>query len=414
MSGFAGYLFTLALPGLMISPFEMEKAFVFAVCGGREHIETLQSSLKTFKLKSKAELIVVTDSGRNEVALIHDRIVDVRTPGHLDHHQASIYLKTSLHRILPPGKQYCYLDSDILALGDHVDDIFEQYKAPIRFAADHCIMPLFSPSALNCGCKEKYDQFIDDINDYIDRLDPYRSSADEAIMAKRETLKRELVKVFKNKPHLFWNGIKYFLSWPHFKFHPDFYFNRRKKLWLTKDHQPIMTIVQWPRVAKKFGLRYNYLTMDVKFPNGRSIWVNQCDHLAERITEKFGIPVIEKEWQHWNGGVFLWDDASHAFLDTWHDYTKQIFEDPAWKTRDQGTLIATVWKFGLQKHPVLDKKWNFICDYNNQLFSVDQQKSQMTDDGKNYVAAELAHVYHHYGDASWDFWNWAYAKALGH
>jgi hypothetical protein len=48
------------------------------------------------------------------------------------------------------------------------------------------------------------------------------------------------------------------------------------------------------------------------------------------------------DWQHWNGGVFLFDDSSVEFLSSWHEKTvMRIFDLPNWKTRDQGTLIAT-------------------------------------------------------------------------
>jgi hypothetical protein len=87
-----------------------------------------------------------------------------------------------------------------------------------------------------------------------------------------------------------------------------------------------------------------------------------CDHLREAIAGKFGVEVTDPEWQHWNGGVFIFDAESVELLDTWHDYTRQILADPYWKTRDQGTLIATVWKFGLQDHPTLPPKFNYIVD----------------------------------------------------
>lgn len=384
----------------------MSRAFVYVVCGSREHIDTLNVSLKSFRNHSVSKTIVVTDSKRNEIPVIHDDIFDVDTPSQMDHHQASIYLKTSLHRILPKGVRYCYLDSDILALSNRVDDVFEEYISPIRFAPDHCNLPLFSPSALHCGCKEKYDQLISSINQYLDQIDPLRTSTDPQVNEKRETLKREMVMMFRNKPKLIWNGIRYLFSWPNFRFSPDFYLNKKKRIWYDSRDVPVMSFLQWPKIARKFGLRYNYLTLDIKFPDGGSIWVNQCNHLAQEIEKKFGVIVKNKEWQHWNGGVFLWDDSSHDFLDTWHQYTLQIFEDPAWKTRDQGTLIAAVWKWGLQNHPTLDKRWNYICDYNNPFLQFRPEGKMVSDDGRNFVEARLVHVYHHFGDQSWPFWRW--------
>lgn len=89
---------------------------------------------------------------------------------------------------------------------------------------------------------------------------------------------------------------------------------------------------------------------------------NECDHLRAAIESKFGIEISEPNWQHWNGGVFLFDCESTDFLDTWHRYTRAIFDDPDWRTRDQGSLIAAVWKQGLQYQPVLPRAFNYIVD----------------------------------------------------
>lgn len=384
----------------------MSNAFIFVVCGDREHIETLHYSLQSFRLKSRLPLIVVTDSGRNEIKIIHDTIFDIRTPAELDHHQASIYLKTSLHKILPKGVRYAYMDSDILAVGDYIDSIFEEYLPPIRFAPDHCAMPSFSPSAMNCSCKQEYDQLISAIQQHISEIDPLVLADDDLTQSKRRLLQRQLAIAFKNKPSLLLKGIKYLLSWPLYKFSKEFYFNRKTNIWEDAEGHPVMTNIKWSKVARKFGLRFNYLTFDIKFPNGQSIWINQCNHLQEGIQRKFKVPVKNPQFHHWNGGVFLFDDQSHDFLDYWHNATLEIFSDSEWKTRDQGTLIATVWKFGLEHHPALDEKWNFICDYNNPLFGYRADDRTLTKDQKKYVRPEFAHVYHHFGDQSWDFWNW--------
>ncbi len=129
--------------------------FVFVVCGAREHVETLHYSLRYLKHFSRNEIIVVTDSSRNEIAVEHDKVVDVKTPEHYNHHQASIYLKVGLNKFLPKGFNYCYLDTDVIALSGECDDIFRQKKGVITFAPDHCRMPKFSPSAVKCDCFEK-------------------------------------------------------------------------------------------------------------------------------------------------------------------------------------------------------------------------------------------------------------------
>jgi len=89
---------------------------------------------------------------------------------------------------------------------------------------------------------------------------------------------------------------------------------------------------------------------------------NECDHLRATIESKFGVEIGHPNWQHWNGGVFLFDSESTNFMDMWHEYTQSIFGDPHWRTRDQGTLIAAVWKLGLQHQPVLPRNYNYIVD----------------------------------------------------
>ena len=382
------------------------RAYVFVVCGAKEHIDTLHFSLKSFRGKTTLPIIVVTDSQRNEIPILHDRVVDVETPSFMNHHQASIFLKTSLHKRLPQGGKYVYMDSDILAVGNHCDDIFDQYIPPIRFAPDHCKMPYFSPAAVNCGCQQRYDSLVGQIKQYVEQLDYYQFQDNPKIIHQREILKKRLVWVFKNKWEFLKAGTRGFFSWPVFYFDQDFKYNRKEKLWYNSDNEPIMAQVNWAKVAKKFGLRYNYFSMQVKDREGKPIWENRCNHLAHYIEEKFDTEILDKSWQHWNGGVFLFDDRSKDFLDLWHQSTLEIFKDSRWKTRDQGTLIATAWKLGLQNQPTLDVKWNFICDYHNALFGYRAEDGTVTSDQKIFVKPEFAHVYHHFGDQTWDFWNW--------
>jgi hypothetical protein len=384
----------------------IKKAFVFVACGAKEHLDALHYSLQALKSRTRYEVWVVTDSRRNEVLIEHDLIKDIATPEEFDHHQASIYLKTSLFQILPSGYTYAYLDTDVVAVSDYVDQIFDQYKAPITFGYDHCKMPLFSPYAVNCGCKEGYESFMASLNQYLDSKDPLRKVSSPEIQVKRTALSKQLSQAVQNKPKLMLKGLKFLVSYPIFKFSEDFVFDRRRKIWYDREGQPIMTYISWWKVAKENNLKFRPFSLDLKFKSGQSVWINQCQHLAAEIKHKFDVIVEDNNWRHWNGGVFLFDDNSRAFLETWHHYTMSIFSDPNWRTRDQGTLIATVWKWGLHHHPVLDKKWNFICDYNNHLFGFRPETGEVTDDGKSYTRPVLLHVYHHFGDTDWPFWQW--------
>jgi hypothetical protein len=87
-----------------------------------------------------------------------------------------------------------------------------------------------------------------------------------------------------------------------------------------------------------------------------------CDHLRLAILEKFGVVVSDPEWNHWNGGLFLFSDRSLEFAEHWHDYTLLAQEDPYWEVRDQGTLVAAAWRLGLGSHATLPAHFNRIVD----------------------------------------------------
>jgi glycosyltransferase involved in cell wall biosynthesis len=89
---------------------------------------------------------------------------------------------------------------------------------------------------------------------------------------------------------------------------------------------------------------------------------SQCAHLAAAIQKKFKVTVKDLAWAHWNGGVFVYKKEAKPLWDLWNRYTREIFNDPYWKTRDQGTLVAAAWKLGLQKTPTLPREYNFIVD----------------------------------------------------
>lgn len=87
-----------------------------------------------------------------------------------------------------------------------------------------------------------------------------------------------------------------------------------------------------------------------------------CDHLRRAILEKFAVVVPDGNWQHWNGGLFLFTSESVGFARLWHDYTLLALEDPYWEVRDQGTLVAAAWRLGLATHETLPDRFNRIVD----------------------------------------------------
>lgn len=387
--------------------------FIFVVCGGKEHIETLHFSLKYLKKNSSNEIIVVTDSKRNEIPLNHENIVDVETPQNFNHHQASIYLKTGLHKFLPKGNNYCYLDTDVVALSKDCDKIFDEFITPIRFAPDHCTVQKFSPYAVNCGCMEKWEKDRAIFNKALDKYDKNRQIKDDVVIQKAKELQFHFDGLKKSFSKKLWTALRYFTSYPKFKLNKQFYFDKKKRTWHINSGEAIMYEVDVRAIQKETGLKYNKWKQQWLNKAGEDIWQDECNHLVEQIKTTFNIEVKNLKWQHWNGGVFLFNDESHAFMDAWFDKTMHIFSLPEWKTRDQGTLIATAWEFGLESHPSLSKKWNFIADYYNKGLILKAGQNQISDDGfkKSYQPAFI-HVYHHWGDESWAVWRWVKNKFL--
>lgn len=388
--------------------------FVFVVCGGKEHVETLHYSLRALRHFSTHDILVVTDSVRNEIPVQHENIIDVRTPPHFDHHQASIYLKTGLHNILSPGNLYCYLDTDVVALSQQVNDIFNKKAGIITFAIDHCQMHQFSPYAVNCGCLEKNKAEWNTLEEMLNRFDNSEQVTNLHLLKKQRELKRKFELIKRNRLRYAKFASQYLLSGKILHLDENTYFDKEKRIWYDTMGNAILfdlsenTIKQ---IEQNTNWRWNFVKRRWISPTGNDVHQLDCNHLKQAIAQKFNIQVKGEKWQHWNGGVFLFDDASHNFMQTWHLKTLEIFNDPHWKTRDQGTLIATAWQFGLQNAPVISKHFNFIADFSNPRLMLSEDRGFITDDAfiTQYSPAFI-HIFHHFGKKGWEIWDWVEAK----
>lgn len=387
--------------------------FVFVVCGNKEHIDTLHFSLRSLMNFSKNSIIVVTDKNRNEIEINHQHIIDIPTPLLYNHHQASIYLKTGLYQFLPKGNNYCYLDSDVIALSSSCDQIFENFIAPIRFAPDHCKIKKFSPYSVNCGCLNKWSIDRDIFNNAIKRIENKNTEIihNDYLKIKQKQLQFDLESTKRSLLKKVCIGFKYFISCSKFKFNQDFYFDKKHKVWYLSSGEVIKYEFDIQTIEKQTGFKYARFTQQWLNKEGINIWNDQCNHLTDYILDAFNIVVKKKNWQHWNGGVFIFNDLSHKFLESWHKKTLKIFELSNWKTRDQGTLIATAWEFGLDRHPLLDKQWNFIADFQNKGLVLNELNGGISDDNlKKTYHPNFIHVYHNWGNSEWDIWNWIINK----
>lgn len=388
--------------------------FVFVVCGGKEHIDSLNFSLKFLKKFSQAKIQVITDLSRNEAIIAHENIIDVKTPEHYNHHEASIYLKTSLHRYLDMAEQneFCYLDTDVVAVSSQVDFIFNEIPKPIRFAQDHDVFESFSPYATNCGCLEELNQSKHDLSEKLNQLNPdfehenpYRQAEERKLM--------ETFQFSKSKPLSYgFKMFKYFIfrfliPVKTFRFSKDFSFDKKQLSWKNRTGKTIS--FDYPRLSKKlakqYGILYDKKTGNWKNATGKDFFTKTiaCSHLSNHIKETYKIN-IPSDWRHWNGGVFRFNFQSKDFLEKWHAQTIAEFNNPYTKTRDQAMLAVTAWQFGLQQMKTLPVKYNFITEYNNADVSWDSIKGYTYNGFKSTFKPVFLHIYHHWGDTNWSIW----------
>lgn len=389
--------------------------FVYVVCGGVDHIETLNLSLKFLNYYSKFPIWVITDSQRNEIAIEHDNIIDIDAPIHLNNHQASIYLKTSIHKYLDFSKNniYCYIDSDVVAINMGINDIFEKFASPITFAKDHCLINEFSPYSINCHCLSdqiRRNKKYAEVNLFFKHLfgEKYNENCLDKIV-----LEKEFDKI---KTHYFKNLFtiiiylmnRYIIPQKFFKF-KDFFFDKKKYYWYNKSNE----IFHFDNrhfeksLQESTGIYFDKKSAVWKDNTGEIIspQVPNCNHLTEYISRVYNLQ-IPNNWQHWNGGVFLFKKESKLFLDYWHEITMEEFNNPYTKTRDQGTLAVSVWKFGLQNTNTLSKEYNFIAEFDNKNIEHSQDKG-FTDDGyKSTFNPCFLHIYHEWGHLGWSIWDY--------
>lgn len=375
--------------------------FVFVVCGAAEHIHTLHYALKALQKYTQYAVWVVTDSRRNEIPVQHSTVIDITTPQGYSHHQASIYLKTGLHRFLPAGNTYCYLDTDVVAIRPCVDEIFTQYIPPITFAPDHCVLNEFSPWAAQCSCKADFDASV---QQYHDLYKQYNETLRHQYEAIQKHISGKTAYNKRNPLVYAWHVLRYHLPGRYYVLDKHYKLEKKTQRWLNHNGEYIEEKYGFHSVYKKhMNLDWSWEHNTFVRPDGRPFFELTCNHLADNIALTFQVQITQPHWQHWNGGVFLFNDRSHPFLEFWHQATLRIFTLPEWKTRDQGTLAATVWHFGLQHQPTLDVRYNYIADYSSHNWKY-LGNLQFDHERWGKVSPCFIHIFHHFGDAAWKVW----------
>jgi hypothetical protein len=433
--------------------------YVFVVCGATQHIQALHFALGLLKQFSRKPAVVVTDASRNAILIRHDNIIDIATPPQLSNHEAAIFLKTSLHRHLDfrRGEIYCYLDSDVLAVRPGIDEIFNQFIPPIRFCSDHCRMMEFSPSAVYQPGSEESIRKQQELEVLRHRYQPLEEAQKAQAVAHYERIqsikktfnaaqpahagKFTAFKSYKGRLRLllakvlfkafFWSNA--LLTFPLETLYPGirkksfesihqtvfgapfefdafvrkhgYRYDKKERKWYDDQEQFVFDEAIVTRaIEARSAFRWDEPTLSWRDSKGNKVSWPSSDALRQLIHQKFGVHINQKNWQHWNGGVFLFSRASIPFLEQWHEWTLEIFNDSRWKTRDQGTLIATVWKYGLESHPTLPVEYNFIADYYHPGIQYNGDFSFRFRGSRDSIHPFFLHIYHHFGDTSWPLW----------
>ena len=385
--------------------------FVFAVCGATEYIEQLNFSLRYLKHFSKYPIIVATDTSRNEIQINHDNIIDVKTPKHLSNHQAHLYIETKLpeHLNLKEKDTCCYLDTDVIALSDEINNVFNNYCAPVTFSKDHCTIDVFSPKIMHCGCMEEFGERAELYFEIINML-PKIDTGNKDIYNNSQELKANF-KNLKTSPFRNFNKIikylfkRYISKNTEFNF-SGFTFNRKNHCWHDSEDNIILFDFGYynKKIRKKTGVRFN-----------GNYWVDKknqliqpelhfCNHLSDYLNETYNIS-IPQNFRHWNGGVFLFSKESEEFMNYWHKITlEESFKGKIQYYDDQATLVASAFKFETANSSSLPLMFNFIADYNSKRTKWSSELGYTYNDFKTTFTPAFIHIYHNWGDEKWDIW----------
>jgi len=387
-------------------------SFIFVVCGGKEHINELNISLKFLRHFSKYPIVVLTDKLRNEIEIDHDNIIDIKTPKKYTNHQAHLYLETGLPNFIPIKDEdvYCYLDSDIIAISSEIDNIFNEYIAPIRFSKDHCTIDFFSAGIMKCNCKNEFD-LIETQFHFMQSYFPEYDNSNMDIVADRDRLKAWFNQIRKNPFTNNFTGVKYlwnryFSRVTKVNSISNFFFDKSDKCWYNKSGQLLDYDYKYYKTQlwKKHNIRFKNDKWKNRQGKVLSPEYPHCSHLRKHLHKHYNI-TVPRGWQHWNGGVFLFKKESQKFMNLWHknminefnQNNKRIFDD-------QGTLIAAIWQMGYQKNKPLSIKYNFIVDYGNKDVQYKPSLGYTYNNFKTSFKPLFLHVYHEWGNKEWDIW----------
>ena len=410
-----------------------KRFFVFATCGDDKQIDQLNFSLKYLKHFSKYEIIIVTDLKRNKKEIFHDNIIDITTPEKYDNNRASLFLKTSLHKILDMSNEYCYLDACVIAIKKEINKIFNHNYGKITFSPDFIKINEISPNLINCNCLINNAEEKKQLGDLLIRFKDYHSQSiplKEYLGKEKKILKRIRIKFkvytqikikkillkytqeskeynLNNKKTPFFKRIKIKL-FDKLNINEDWIFNTYNNAWFDEKGEIIYSehLNFLDHISKISNFKFDAESDKWVNKKGNPVYIKPtCNHLIEKIKTDFNVNISKDNWQHWNTNVFIFTSESAGFMNIWHEYTLKILEDKNWEVSDIGTLAATVWKLKLQKQEKLPTEFNLVANYqaNNVLYNGNGEYA--LNKGDTIIYPYFINFCNGFGNKEWNVWN---------
>jgi glycosyltransferase involved in cell wall biosynthesis len=131
----------------------MKRGFVYCVCGN-EQVARVNRALQFIKRFTTLDIVVA--KARAFIPIYHDQVIECRVPDEFTNQAATTSLKTALHRMLPTqSAEWCYLDSNVIAVDKDIARIFDRRRGPAGFPRDRAEIDSQSPNVAGCGCRSR-------------------------------------------------------------------------------------------------------------------------------------------------------------------------------------------------------------------------------------------------------------------
>ena len=129
------------------------RGFVLLACG-EHYVRRVNTALTFLKRVTRNEIVVLRARALSPIE--HDQVISCVPPAHFSDAQATVALKTNVHRLVRSDKrEWCYLDSDVIVVDPEINRIFDHRKAEVAFASDHTDIDTQSKHIVRCECSRQ-------------------------------------------------------------------------------------------------------------------------------------------------------------------------------------------------------------------------------------------------------------------